>query len=245
MAWRMNGIGPIFGAGGLYWAISPDPILLPTILASWAWLSQQNHSSPLRLVIIKISDSSALSKTQPHAALNRRAGSWWPTGQKRGSERKWRNFRTGKACFRLLVVWVLFFVFIFVSQLNQGGTLESVHLPSKKSMPDPGRGWKEPFQGAPAAAVPSVCCGPSSCTDPSCWETRWDPFNPVTSTSSPVAEKREAEILLTEQVRMWQLFGVTGSLAIGATVWNAHTCACARGMRRRTRRQEWPTLWSV
>lgn len=81
-------LGPVFGAGGLYWAISPDPILLPTILASWAWLSQQNHSSPLRLVIIKISDSSALSKTQPHAALNRRAGSWWPTGQKRGSERK-------------------------------------------------------------------------------------------------------------------------------------------------------------
>lgn len=55
----------------LYWEVIWGSTLLPTHLASGAWLSWLNHSSQLRLSMIKISDYLALSKTQPHAALNK------------------------------------------------------------------------------------------------------------------------------------------------------------------------------
>ena len=107
--------------------------------------------------------------------------------QKRGSETKGRSFRKGKCCFRLLVV-------VAVSVWIRERLWNKCICPPRNQSQTQEVGGKS-LPKSLSCRMPSVCCGHSSCTDPSCWESRQDPFSPVTSTSSPRVEKRETEIL--------------------------------------------------
>lgn len=134
--------------------------------------------------------------------LNRGTEIWCQIGQKRGSETKRRNFRKGKIALDFGLFWFCF-SFLFSSRIREG-------LWNKRICPLRNQSQTQEVGGrslprCPSCRVPSVRCGRSSCMGPSCWETRREPVSPVTSISSPMVGEREAEIPLTEHMRMWQV----------------------------------------
>ena len=175
--------------------------------------------------------------TQPRAAEWKEREDWEKTTEKgiwdKGKElqkRKGLLQISGRSC---CCCWSL---------LNQGATLEYVHLPSKKSKPESGSGLK-----SLSCHMPCICGGRSGCTGPSGWETRQDPFSPLTSTSSPRGQKREIEILPCDGVHE-NIFRVIDFLRAVAA--NKGDCVGQAPPRlvsgegtRRTKRQAWFIPW--
>lgn len=122
--------------------------------------------------MIKTSDSLALNMTQPHAALTE--GEMGLVADNSEKERVALDFFSPAESGR-----------------NSGITSSVLQKNQTQTQEVDGKSLLKSF----SCHMPSVCCGHSSCTDPSCWETREDSFSPVTSTPSSVVVKRETEIL--------------------------------------------------